>query len=342
MTRFTLDGHPVSGITTTLEEGENRPPAMRLSANRGGQHAGVVPNPTDEFCIDEATARELLAMRDSDYSSVVHRYVVGDDILNSPRQEPSRWIINFRSWPLDKAMQYPAALDIIRRGVKPIRDRHRSARLRDRWWQFARTLDSMWAAIDRLDRYIIAPAQGKRIHMCWAVGGLRTEVRSDRHVWCPSNLTNVFPFNDSYAMGVLSSTWHLKWASQTEVSSQLETRQRYISTSFHTFPWPPNPTDDAVERIRVAADGLVALRSQLTQDLGLTELYNQAEDGAYMDLLGHHNELDAAVAAAYGWTVRGWREMRDNLYALNQRIASGMANYEPFGEATRRPQPSLF
>lgn len=63
---FQLDGRSVSGITTTVEEGDSRPPAIRLRGNSARQHAGVVPNPTDEFCVDEAIATALRGRDDAD------------------------------------------------------------------------------------------------------------------------------------------------------------------------------------------------------------------------------------------------------------------------------------
>lgn len=331
--QFILDGRPVSGITTTLEEGLRRKPASRLRGNAGGQHAGVVPNPTDEFCVDPESAKELLAREDADYSKVVQRYLTGDDLLQTVDQSPTRWIINFRSWPLEVAMTYPAALDIVRKRVKPIRDQHKNKKLREHWWQFSRTLDDMWDAIEELDRYVVCPATGKRILMCWAQPN-----------WCPSNLTNIFPFNDDYAMGVLSSTWHLSWASQTEVASKLKSDQRYVSASFHTFPWPVDPSEEALQNVREASVALIAHRSSLCRDLGvgLTTLYNQVEDGAHHDLSDLHTVLDSAVAAAYGWPVSPWTEFRDRLYQLNQEIAENPTGYNPFGPASREAAPTLF
>lgn len=333
VTSFVLDGRPVTGIKSTLEEGDLRPPAQTLKGNAGRQHAGVVPNPTDEFCVDADTAKELLARNDADYSKVVQPYLTGDDILQTVDQSPTRWIINFRSWPLEVAMQYPLALDLVRKRVKPIRDEHKNKKLRDRWWQFSRTLDAMWASIEGLDRYIVAPATGKRILMAWAQPN-----------WCPSNATNIFPFNDDYAMGVLSSRWHLSWASQGEVSSKLKSDQRYISSGFHTFPWPVEPSDAAVEDVRTAARELIDLRTRLCteQGVGLTTLYNQVDDGAHKNLVALHRALDQAVADAYGWPASEWPEFRDRLYELNQQIASDPSGYTPFGPASHEPAPTLF
>ena len=48
---------------------------------------------------------------------------------------------------------------------------------------------------------------------------------------------------------------------------------------------------------------MVARRSTicLERQIGLTQLYNEVDDGAYRDLRDLHVALDEAVAAAYGW-----------------------------------------
>lgn len=106
----------------------------------------------------------------------------------------------------------------------------------------------MHEAIAGLSRVIVSLAQGKRIFFTWQEPNV-----------CPSNLTNVFAFDDDFAMGVLSSAIHHEWA--REQSSTLEDRFRYTPTSaFETFPWP-NPSQQHREAIAEAARVLIALRS---------------------------------------------------------------------------------
>jgi hypothetical protein len=59
-------------------------------------------------------------------------------------------------------------------------------------------------------------------------------------------------------------------------------------------------------------------------------------EGAYADLKASHRELDAAVAACYGWTrsvAEDPAEITQRLLRLNGEIASGERPYQPF--ATR-------
>lgn len=178
------------------------------------------------------------------------------------------------------------------------------------------------AAIRALDRYIAIGITGKRLLMTWA----------DRST-CPSNLVNVAAFDDDYSMGLLCSSVHERWARAQ--SSTLEDRLRYTPTTvFATFPWP---APDDVQRVRIGriAKRLIELRDNLSVDrsIGLTKLYNECDDGAHKDLRALHDELDQAVAEAYGWPAAVLSrpgEVTSRLCSLNAAIAAGEQTYSPF------------
>jgi len=114
----------------------------------------------------------------------------------------------------------------------------------------------------------------------------------------------------------------------------LEDRFRYTPTSaFETFPWPePDHAGDIVANI---AQALIARRSGICieRQIGLTQLYNELEDGAYQDLAELHRRLDEVVAAAYGWpstAAHDPEESNRRLLDLNQKIAAGKIEYQPF------------
>lgn len=182
----------------------------------------------------------------------------------------------------------------------------------------------MRAAISSLSRFIAGNAQGKRILFCWC----------ERET-CPSNLTNVFAFDDDYAMGVLSSGIHGEWARLQ--SSTLRVDIRYTPTSaFETFPWPPAPTQDQRTAVAALTVKLLERRAAIcqSQNIGLTKLYNQVDEGAWTDLAALHRALDEAVAAAYGWpapVAHDVAEANRRLLDLNRRIHTGEQEYRPFG-----------
>ncbi|MFN3866228.1 MAG: type IIL restriction-modification enzyme MmeI, partial [Demequina sp.] len=150
---------------------------------------------------------------------------------------------------------------------------------------------------------------------------------------CPSNLVNVFAFDDDYSMGVLLSRAHDAWA--WAQSSTLKGDLRYTPTTvFATFPWP-DPTDAQRDAIATASAALYERRSELCveHDMGLTKLYNLMDEGGFQDLKALHRALDEAVADAYGWpksVAQDDAELVTRLRDLNRRIVEGEVEYAPF------------
>jgi len=321
--QFVLDGEEVSGITSSLREGapgDWRP--QTLSGNRNKCFQGPIPVGRG-FIVSEAEARSMIANEAVDYSAVVRRYLVGDDIANRTDQSPSRWIIDFGQLGLEHATRYPAALAIVREKVKPQRDLVRRENHRRRWWQFGEPRVGMRAAIGTLDRFASVGRVGKRMLMAW-----------QHRETCPSDLVNVFAFNDDYSMGILLSKAHDAWA--WAQSSTLETRLRYTPTTvFETFPWPDPVSDDQRQDVASAASELYARRSELCREhqMGLTDLYNLMDDGGFSDLAALHKKLDVAVVRAYGWpasVAQDPTELVARLTALNRDIIEGRREYHPF------------
>ncbi|MEZ5189814.1 MAG: type IIL restriction-modification enzyme MmeI [Schumannella sp.] len=323
---FELDGAPVTGITSSLRVADGSGDQVQpLTANRGRCFQGPIPV-GDGFILTEADATALLRDTDADYSTVVRRYLTSDDIADSPGQAPSRWIIDFANRTLEQATAFPRALAIVRKDVKPERERNRDAGFRSKWWQFGRPRTEMRTALAPLSRYFAVGRHGKRMLIAAVDPGV-----------IASDATNVFAFDDDYSLGILLSTAHDAWAWAR--SSTLETRLRYTPTSvFATFAWP-DPVDDATRQaVAAAASALYARRSELCteHDMGLTKLYNLMDEGGFTDLRALHKALDAAVVAAYGWpasVAQDRDELVRRLSELNRRIASGERSYHPFGGA---------
>ena len=71
----------------------------------------------------------------------------------------------------------------------------------------------------------------------------------------------------------------------------------------------------------------------LERRIGLTQLYNEVDDGAYRDLRELHVALDEAVATAYGWPASAAHDPQESnrrLLELNRAIAGGDVPYNPF------------
>lgn len=321
----TLDGTEVTSITTSLRPGGGSEwVAVPLPQNAGRAFQGPIPVGKG-FIIGSSVAESLLADPTIDYTPVVRRYLVGDDIANRVDQSPSRWIIDFDQRALEQAAKFPRALEIVRQDVRPGRERVRRENHRLKWWIFGEPRVSMRKTVKPKRRYAAVGRVGKRLLVAWFDVAV-----------CPSDLVVVFAFDDDYSMGVLMSRAHDAWA--WAQSSTLETRLRYTPTSvFETFPWP-DPGEAARAAVATAASTLYARRSELCLEhqLGLTKLYNLMDDGAFADLRELHRALDVAVAAAYGWpasVAQDPDELVSRLTELNRKIAIGELAYNPFNRA---------
>ena len=318
---FTLDGAEVNGISTRLTESILAVEEFSaLAPNRGRCFQG--PIPAGNFYLSSETASELLSRDDAPYAEVIRPYLIGDDITEDPLQQPRRYVVDFGFRRLEEAMGFPAALELVRKQVKPERDRNRDKGFREKWWQFGRPRGEMRRALSGLPRYVGLNRVGKRMLFVWC-----------EPATCPSDLVIVFAFSDDYAMGILSSSVHRAWA--LKESSTLEDRPRYTpSSAFETFPWPL-PNEGTKDHIGQLSAAVIGRRQEITleRDIGLTTLYNQMDEGAWQDLAALHVKLDAAVAEAYGWPRDVSRDPLEIIRRLADRhaaIASGELEYQPF------------
>ena len=320
-TRFLLDEEKVAGIDTALRE-STIPIAdvAALSANKGRAFQGFLPGAQYDLALDRA--EQLLAIREVRYQDVVKPYLGGKDIATRPDQRPSRFIIDFGQMELERAMEYPAALQVVRDNAKVHRETSTSYSRNPRWWQFLWPRPDFRRRSEGLRRFIAGTATGKRILFVWC----------DKE-WRPSNATNVFVLDSDFAMGVLTSRLHTDWARAR--SSTLRADIRYTpSSAFETFPWP-QPSDDQRERIGRLSRELLDLRSTLCREheIGLTILYNRVDEGAYSALRAAHRDLDLAVIAAYGWSSGVLDDIRQRnrlLLERNAAIRAGEIAYSPF------------
>ncbi|MHB1883482.1 MAG: DNA methyltransferase [Acidimicrobiales bacterium] len=318
---YVLDDENVPGITTSLTPEDGLPKVVALPANAGRCFQGPIPVGAG-FILDDVEARRLLSDGGVPYYRVVRPYLFGEDIATDPVQHPRRWIIDFASMPLEEARRYPAALAIIEERVRPERKQNRDKGFRATWWQFGRPRGEMRRAIAGLSRYLASTATGKRLLLTWCEPS-----------WCPSNLTNVFAFDDDYAFGVLTSAAHVAWAWHR--SSTLKGDLRYTPTTvFASFPWPSPVSEDQRAEVGRLAGSLFATRQSLcaAHQVGLTRLYNTMDDGGYRELAALHAELDRVVAACYGWPAaicQDHGELVNRLAHRNAAVASG-DDYEPF------------
>jgi hypothetical protein len=356
----TLDAKHVKLITTALEPGSRatgKPYRLHSAEKRSFQGSILA---TDGFILSPEEAKSLLDA-DARNADVVMPYMNGEDLNSRPDCTASRYVINFRDWPLERAAEYAQPLAIVRERVMPEVLRKVEEAKRNgsksylgwdkRWWQFWNVRGNLYLTINSMKRVLV-------------VAGISKTVQP---VLLPNDTvfnqkTVVFAYDDDAHFGLIASGPHYWWT--LTYSSSLRSDLNYAPTDcFETFPQPE--LTDHVSQIGAALD---AHRRQLMLNRweGLTATYNrvhnpkeEAEDIAKLREL--HVQLDYAVLAAYGWddldldhdfweTRQGTRftigpdarqEILDRLLELNherhaEEVRLGLATSDASHAATQR------
>jgi len=259
------------------------------------------------------------------------------------------WVIDFNRISEREASYFEQPFAHVVRRVKPKRDAVRRKTYRERWWQFAEPCLKMRAAIEGLSRCLITPSVAKHRVFRWI---------DSRHL--PDHQLIVFARDDDTTFGILHSRAHELWSLRLCTWLGVGNDPRYTPTTcFETFPFPEGLTpnlpaasyadDPRAQRIADVArrlsdtreawlnppdlvrrepevvpgypDRILPRDEESAKELKrrtLTNLYNLRP--AWLDNL--HRELDAAVAAAYGWPEGlSDQEILKRLFELNRERA---------------------
>ena len=260
-------------------------------------------------------------------SALLLPFLNGEDVNSRPDQSPSRLVVNFFDWPLDResssegyagytASDFPECLEIVRQRVKPEHDRSNRKVYREKWWQYAEKQSKLYDLIARLRRVIVIPLVSKYLVMSWQELG---------PVF--SHALGVIVSDDDSDFALLQSTIHEDWARQ--FGSTLETRMRYALTDcYETFPFPAKGPK---LRLREAGSAYHEHRLAVARNRqeGLTKTYNRFHDPgeSHADvqrLRELHVEIDGAVSSRV-WLERPRsrpRLPRDQARALASGLAS--------------------
>ena len=287
------DNVPVARISTLLEsEGRVTGQPEQLAENASIAFQGCVVLGTG-FILESEEAQAWIA-QDPRNAEVLFPYLNGEDLNSRCDCSPSRWVIDFFSRSEYESSTYCLPFSRVVSDVRPERLLKKQPSYRTYWWQFAHKGAAWKAATANLDEVLVIALVSKTVMPARVPTG---QVFSHRLA--------VFATDQFADQAVLSSDIHWFWA--VIYSSTLETRVNYSpSDAYVTFPRPePTPELEAIGRTLDTERREIMLR----RDLGLTKLYNLVNDpgleaGIDPDvdrMRAIHVELDAAVAAAYGW-----------------------------------------
>lgn len=320
---ISIIGGYVEEIHEDLRTGANIASAVPLQSNSGLTFQGIIPL-GEGFLVTpeqwEAWGRP----------KIVKPYRNGKDITTSPR---GRMVIDtFGLGESELRDQWPIQFQHLFEAVKPFRDKDNRKSYRERWWLHAETRGTFRPSLDGLSRYIVTSMTAKHRVFTFLFGDT-----------LPDQKLIAFALSDAYALGVLSSRIHGAWASPEGAASKLGVGNDPVyahSVCFNPFPFPEATEPqkavirDLAERLdahRKAAQGRGAtitgmynLLAKLRSGEPFTDREREQHEVAQTEILRQfHDELDAAVADAYGWPV----DLPDadilvNLVALNKERAA--------------------
>ncbi len=323
--------------------------ATPLRANAQIGNRGVIPHGAG-FIVSKEEAAKL------GNPPIIRAYRNGRDLTETPR---GAFVIDAHGLSAEELRdKYPAIYQWLLERVKPDREQNNRARVRDLWWLFAEARVVMRASLSGLKRYIVTGQVAKH----------RVFQFLDASI-LPDDKLIAIALDDAFSLGVLSSQLHIEWALAT--GGTLEDRPVYSkSTCFDTFPFPDEDTGltpPLRERIAHLAEQIDAHRKRVlapeagNAGLTLTGIYNvltalrkgraltakektihtQGLVGVLREL---HDELDAAVLAAYGLSANA---STDDILAHLVQLNTQRAAEEAQGRvrwlrpAFQNPQNSL-
>ena len=346
-----LDGEDVPEIFADLSSEVELTGVGRLASNGGVCFQGPVK--VGAFDIDGEIAREWLRApinpNGRPNSDILRPWANGMDLVRRPA---GKWIIDFGEMAENEAALYELPFAHVIKNVKPVRLANRDKQRRELWWRLGRSGADLKRAIAPLQRQILTPRVAKHRLFCW---GHRTLLPDTRLVTVARD--------DDTTFGILHSRIHEVWSLRLGGWHGVGNDPQYTpSLGFETFPFPEGLTPDIpaaqyaddprAKAIAVAAARLNELReawlnppdlvqrvpevvpgypdrilpvdekaAAILRKRTLTNLYN--ERPAWLDHA--HRDLDAAVAAAYGWPADlSDEQILERLFQLNQarRVAA--------------------
>lgn len=318
-------------IHSNLSIGADIAAAKPLKSNQKLSYMGIIPVGVG-FRTDEAHAASLgLTSGDRE----LRRYLGGSDLTDNA---PFGLIIDVNHLDRQELEKlFPRVFGYLMESVQPHRAVVKRENHRVFWWRYGEARVDMRRALQTLKRFVATTETSKHRWFTF----LPADVLPDQKV-------RVIALEDSLHLGVLSSRYHVAFANSASGRQGAGNDYVYNHTiCFDPFPFPKTSDEALKSRIRDAAEKLDALRKEVLArhaDLTLTKLYNTLEAlraaqkaGSVLDLKArdiaergcvslikeYHDEIDAAVAEAYGWPADlSDEEILERLVALNKERAA--------------------
>lgn len=342
-------------IHSDLTVGVDVTRASFLNSNQGLSFRGITFMGAG-FIVPKSFAHEL-SSKDNCESQIFKRYISGKDLTSRLRGVYACDLFGYEI--LEVRSKFPATYQHLLQTVKPVRDQDRRPTYRERWWIFAEPRSEFRGSVKGLSRYIATSQTAKfrvfqflssdwlpdqtlvvitssdayflgvlssRLHNAWslALGGW-LGVGND-HRYSNSRTFGCYPFPeasekqqaairaiaeelDAHRKRVLAAHRHL---TLTGLYNVLE-RVRAGALKPDLFTPAPASLPDLDSRKSVPAGEVLPLTADERRIF---------EDGLVLILKELHDNLDIAVAEAYGWPADlAEEEILARLVALNAERA---------------------
>ena len=303
--------HP-NNITSALTSACDVKEAFDLKANKanGFCSQGQTHGHKGFLIKDLNLAAKLLENEQNE--KVLFPFLIGDRLIGSHKSRPDRFVIDFRKLDIFGAQKYKELYKIIEKSVLPDKQKkadeekqkneetlkknpkakvnhdHESAL--KIWWKMFRSRDELLNLLEKKRRYIVC----SRVTTRPIFEFISTTIH-------PNDALQVFPLEDDYSFGILSSNIHWEWFNAR--CSTLKGDPRYTSdTVFDSFPWPQKPTEKQIAEIAKYAVELRQKRREVMEknELCLRDLYRTMEKTPNNPISEIQAKLDKAVRDAYG------------------------------------------
>jgi hypothetical protein len=294
-------------IAANLQLGADVASAVSLQANQLLSGQGVIVL-GEGFLVSSEEKQELIR-NEPKSSHLIKRYMNGMDIVQVSR---NMQIIDLHGMSETDLREHPIVYQRIFTLVRPMRLQMNDKQRREKWWLFGRSNQVLRNALKGIHRYVATCRTAKH----------RIFTFLDAAILPDAKIVAIC-LDDAFNLGVLSSFSHGLWAEKSGVRMGVGNDLNYNHADcFNKFPFPDLPEGPLKQRIRDLGERLDAHRKRQQEqhpDLTLTGLYNVLEklragdslsakektlhDQGLVTLLRQiHDELDAAVLEAYGWT----------------------------------------
>lgn len=315
-----LNGEQVAVISPYLSAQDEWSPRV-LASNADQSFQGSVVLGLG-FTMSEIEAKQCIAT-DARNAEVLFPYLNGDDLNSSPEQKPSRWVINFFDWPLDREAEgawtvssdrekkeffntghvpfdypgkvvsdFPILHKLLDEKVRPERQRVDAngdyvlrRPLPIRWWQYADKRPALYHSIGRGDCFARHPSG-------WVKNAKIDNVLVNARVskyFTPSLVPNKSVFHEKLIVMLLPPAAGLAFMVSSEIQDWVWKQSSTLGTGLNFSP------SDAFETLPFPLSPLPQLESlgeqfdahrrkiMLARQIGLTALYNLFHNPAEKD-----------------------------------------------------------